>query len=504
MVGYMVAGAIIGEGGVGLVTQDRHELEYLARLGALLLLFSIGIEFSVQELVSLRRFLVIGGSLQMLLVAIPVVAVLMLFGMSRNSALLIGFAASLSSTVLVFKGLAEFGQVEASAGRRTIAILLFQDVALVPLILIVPLLTNTGTAPGWRELIVLLSKSGIFVCVTVIVRWIISRWAVELLSRMRSVELLTLFSLVLLGGACLGAHGLDLPPAIGALAAGVVISGSQISKQIDTIVLPFRESFAAVFFVTLGALLRPQVFFDEPLLLTFGLIGMLVVKMLAASLALRAVRVNWQTALGMGLGLAQLGEFSFLILLEGLRGDVISQVNYNRTLFIAIGTLIATPQLLATGLRWVQSADNESLGPSPAERLGIASALVVGLGPTGRQVATSLSTMGINVVVLDKSQVNVHEFALQGFHSVVGDARDKDVLERATASEMQSIIVCVPSDDVAIEIVREVRSINPTGRIVVRCRYVENVPAVHRAGANDIGCEETQSAIRLIELASRL
>ena len=196
-----------------------------------------------------------------------------------------GFS-GVDSTVLVFKALAEWGHTATPHGRRAIGILLFQDVALVPLMLLVPLLTKTGQPPSVTAYAVLAGKSLIFVAGVVLLRQLIRRWIVPMLARLRSVEIALLFALSLLGGACWAAFSLGLPPAIGALAAGIMLSGNRLSKQLDTIVLPFRETFAAVFFVTLGTLLNPLAFLQEPVLLTAGLAGMLMLKTAAATLAL--------------------------------------------------------------------------------------------------------------------------------------------------------------------------------------------------------------------------
>ncbi len=215
------------------------------------MLFSIGIEFSLEELVRSNRYILIGGSVQMVLVAVPLTLTCMAFGMTWNAAVLAGSAGALSSTILVFKALAEWGQTATPHGRRAVGILLFQDVALVPLMLLVPLLTKTGQPPSIATFAMLAGKSLIFVAGVVLLRQWIRRWGAPILAQMRSVELVVLFALSLLGGACWAAFRLGLPPAIGALAAGIMLSGNRLSKQVDTIVLPFRETFAAVFFVTL-------------------------------------------------------------------------------------------------------------------------------------------------------------------------------------------------------------------------------------------------------------
>lgn len=504
LVGYLVVGGLIGNGVLGLVTQENHELEYLARSGALLLLFSVGIEFSLEELVRLSRYFLIGGTVQMVLVAVPLTATCMAFGMTWNAAILAGSAGALSSTILVFKALAEWGQTATPHGRRAVGILLFQDVALVPLMLLVPLLTKTGQPPSIAAYAVLAGKSLIFVAGVVLLRQWTRRWGVPILARLRSVELVVLFALSLLGGACWAAFHLGLPPAIGALAAGIMLSGNRLSKQVDTIVLPFRETFAAVFFVTLGTLLNPLAFLQEPLLLIAGLAGILVLKTAAATLALRLTGLRWSASLGMGLGLAQLGEFSFLVLAEGVGQGVISSVDYNRMLFVALGTLILTPPLLKFGLRWTGMPDeHDEVEQASFRAQATQHAIVIGVGPIGRQVASRLELMGVDVCLLDLSPINLHAFAQQGFHTVAGDARDPQVLQRADAAHCDLAVVSVPDDDVANHVVRTLRGLNPTAAIVVRCRYQANTDLSKKAGASAVISEEAETSGALLRWCER-
>ena len=505
LVGYLIVGALIGEGAMGFVSQENHELEYLARGGALLLLFAVGIEFSLEELVRLSRYFLLGGTVQMVLVAVPLTATCVVFGMTWNAAILIGSAGALSSTVLVFKALAEWGQTAAPHGRRAIGILLFQDVALVPLMLLVPLLTKQGESPTAAAYVLLAGKSSIFVAAVVAARHLIGRWIVPALARLRSVELVVLFALCILGSVCWSAFQLGLPPAVGALAAGIMLSGNRLSKQVDTIVLPFRESFAAVFFVTLGTLLHPLLILEEPLLLTAGLAGILVLKSAAATAALKLVGLNWKAAMGMGLGLAQLGEFSFLLLALGVGQGVISSADYNRMLFIALGTLILTPPLLKFGLHWtggmpdeLDETESANFRDQPTQH-----AIVIGIGPIGRQVASRLEIMGVNVCLVDQSPINLHAFAQQGFHTVAGDARDPQVLHRAQAARCGLVVVSVPDDEVASQIVRALRGLNPSAAVVVRCRYQGNIGRTQRAGANAVISEEAEASGALLRWCER-
>ncbi len=503
LVGYLLAGAVVGQGGFGLVAEDAEEIEQLAHAGALLLLFAIGIEFSLEELVRLSRYFFVGGSVQMVLVATPVALACVLFGVSFRSALLIAAATALSSTVLVFRALAEWGETTSPQGRRAIGILLFQDVALVPLMLLVPLLAGRQPGPQVGAHLLLALNSILFVAAVLVLRRVFARWVVPMLSNLRSVELVILFGLTVLVGFCLAAAAAGLPPALGAFAAGLALSGNRLTPQVDALILPYRESFGVVFFVSLGTLLDPSVLMQEPLLLILALLGVLVVKAGGATIALRAAGLPWRAAAGMGLGLAQLGELSFVLLSAGLHQGAITELDYHRMLLVAMGTLILTPQLLKWGLGWTRrsppadyppEAQRGHLPPLPQE------AVVIGLGPMGRQAASHLETMGIDVCLIDSSPVNLHAYAQLGFRTVSGDASDPEVLDRADAAHARLAVVCVPDDRSALQIVKTLCRLNPACTIVVRCRYQSNASTLEKAGAHSVVSEEVEASVALLRL----
>lgn len=492
--GYFIVGIVIGKGGFDLVAQNHHELEFLAEAGAMLLLFSVGIEFSFGELVRLSRFFLVGGATQMTLVTIPLIFICLSFGMDKNAAILSALSASLSSTVLVFKALNEWGQSTTEHGRRGIGILLFQDVALVPLMLIIPLLAG-GVAPEMKEVFKLMGQAALFIAAVIVTRKIVGSWIIPLLYSMRSVELLVLFTLSLLLGTCIGSQALGLPPAIGALAAGLMLSGNRLSRQIDTIILPFRELFASIFFVSLGTLLMPGLFLQEPVLLSVGLVGMILLKTGAATVALRLTGLNWRSSAGMGVGLSQLGEFSFLLISTAMVTGAISAQDYNRMLFIALGSLMITPQLMKYGLKFIgclpseRKEDETSVTPA----LAIKKAIIVGTGPYGRQAASNLELMGQEVCIIDLSPVNLHDFSVQGFNTITGDARDPEVLERANVTNSDLALVCITKDEIAIEIIKAIREQNENINILLHCRYQTNVSEAKEAGANVVVTEESEA-----------
>ena len=256
LIGYLLVGTLLGEGLLGWVSGEGHQLEQFAEVGVFLLLFTIGLEFSLDDLGQLGRLLLVGGGLQMALVMAPAAVVLFWLGYSWQATAIISAAVSFSSTVLVFKVLSEWGQAEQPHGRRAIAVLLFQDVALIPLLLLVPLLTGSQAAVGVWQYVWLALVSILFVAAVVFLRRFLAHWIIPHFANYRSPELIILFTLVALGGVTLAAYSVGLPPAIGALAAGLIFNGNRWSKQIDALVLPFRETFSAFFFYRLGIDLR--------------------------------------------------------------------------------------------------------------------------------------------------------------------------------------------------------------------------------------------------------
>lgn len=250
LVGYLLMGVVLGDGVLGWVSDDNHEIEYLAEAGVFLLLFAIGLEFSPHELGRLGRHLLVGGSAQMLLVSGPMLLVLWAAGLAWQPATLLAAAFAFSSTVLVFKSLAEWGQTATPHGRRAISVLLFQDAALIPLLLVVPLLTGSEQAVGLMAYLKLGGASLAFAASVIGLRAVLTRWVIPNLANYRSPELVVLMTLVVLGGVTWLAHAIGLAPAVGAFAAGLAFSDTRWTQQIDALVLPFRETFAAVFFVS--------------------------------------------------------------------------------------------------------------------------------------------------------------------------------------------------------------------------------------------------------------
>jgi monovalent cation:H+ antiporter-2, CPA2 family len=507
LTGYLVIGALLSDGVLGWVSDDTDEVAHLAELGVFFLLFSIGLELSLEELRKMGRHLLIGGTAQMVLVALPVTMILLAREWSWNAALLVAAALAFSSTVLVFKSLGEMGQTSTPLGRRAVSILLFQDAALVPLLLGIPLLAGTGNGISPRDWLRLAGVSATFVVATIVLRQVMNRWLIPHITRYRSPDLVVLMTLTILGGVTLIADRIGLPPALGAFAAGLAFGGNRWSEQVDSLILPFREAFSAIFFVSLGLLIDVPGMLDNPLVVLVGGLLLMGIKTLAAALAFaatgRPLSKSWRPAVS----LAHVGEFAFVLLLAGGTAGIIPASDQRQLITIAGATLLIAPVLIRWGLK--RSGDEVAAPEHAPEHLLLPAdssrqCLVIGMGPVGRAVVSRLETMGYGVTAVDSNPLNLQAFAQHGFETVAGDATDESVLRSAEVTDVAVITICVPIDEVAREITERARRLNPTAQIIVRCRYALQISQIKAAGANLVLSEEARSTRDLVEAIERL
>ncbi len=498
VVGYLVGGCMLGPGGFGVVEQRHHEIEALGELGVFFLLFSIGLEITPGELLRLGRKLVVGGSVQMLSTAVPLGGLLLYMGLGPRAASLIALAVSFSSTVLVFQALAEQGRTSDSVGRRVIGILLFQDAALVPLLLAVPLLLGSSSGGLLWDVGSLLVRSIAFGGGIAALSYLVPRLLMPMVCRDRSTTSVVLFSLVVLGGVTRAAHVLGLPPVVGAFFAGLVLSGSRWTSQIEAVVLPFREAFAAIFFCSLGLLLPASILTDAPMRLAGLLAACLGIKTFAGALALWSTGVPVGLSLRLGAGLAHIGEFAFVLALSGLSAGLVTPEQYGFMIAIGLMTLVLAPPLLRSGMAAIGQGEDD--GADEAFHADdVEEAVVIGAGPVGQRVCSTLEMRGVDVCMVDISPVNLQQFAQLGFRTVAGDASRPQILEAAGVRSAGLTIVCVPDDEAAKGIVKGLRALNRECQVLVRCRYQGNCEPLRQLGADHVVSEEARIAQSLVD-----
>lgn len=496
------------------IRKDEFAFEATTEFGVLLLLFAIGIEFTFDKLAATARYMFVGGSLQMGLTILISIVANMLFGMSLTSSFVLGCVVALSSTALVYRSVQDVGQADTKRAQATVGLLIFQDLALVPLLLILPKILGAGAEEGngWfaNSWVDMAAKSGAFCAVVVLSKWANVKLIVPRLAALRSNELVILFAVFALLGMCCVAEALGLTPALGALAAGVALGENRLTRQIDALVTPFREAFSAIFFISLGMMTDFSYVWQHPALCAGALVGAVALKWAAAATALRVCGMDFRGALGFGLSISQVGELAFMILTLAYAQGALSDVAYQTMLFVSVASLALTPNMVKFGLTKlgmqpeapeIGRADAD-LDPDLAAAINSKGghAVVIGVGHIGGSLAEELTALGKSVCLIDMNPVNLQPFAQRGIATVQGDGSDPEILRQAGAGRAEIIAVTTPRDDVALNVVKSCQQANPTSVILARARYRLNVQPMKRSGAEFVFCEENKICDELLNL----
>ena len=513
--GFLVAGALIGPHGLNLIG-DIGTVQVLAEIGVVLLLFTIGIEFSLVQLASLRRLLFVGGPIQVG----SVLAVAWLgaagVGLSWQEGIFWGCLLSLSSTAIVLKALANKGDSDSIHGRTTIGILIFQDLAVVPMMLLTPILASRVEGSGAS---VLYTLGGSIIIVGLIIA--AARYAVpkllEHIVRSRSRELFLLTIIVLcLGIAWLTSLG-GLSLALGAFIAGLVISESEYSHQAMADVLPFRDSFNSLFFVSIGILMNWRVLIDHSVLVMGLLLAILLVKFVAGFVASLAMDNPPRSAFMVGVALAQVGEFSFLLAQQGQESGLLRGDPYQVFLSVSVLSMIVTPFLMQWSplvarrleavqrLRhWLPSKTEAHVLQTEGKQIRLKDhVIIVGYGLNGRNLARVLNETEIPHLALDLDGDTVRRESRHGVPIYYGDATNPNVLRHAKIEEAKVLVVAISDPFITRRTVQVAKGLNPKIRVVVRTRYLRELEELHDIGADDVVPEEFETSIEIFALVLR-
>src|SRR2546423_715915 len=493
--GFIVAGVLLGPNALGLIS-DVRQVENLAEVGVILLLFTIGLEFSLPRLREMGRQVVIGGGAQVLLTVGLGAALAGTLGLPWPVAVLLGFLVALSSTAIVLKGLADKGEIDTPHGRLATGVLIFQDLCVVPMMLVLPFLAGEsgGEAAG---LALALGKAGLVVVgVLVLARTVVPRVLSEIV-KTRSRELF-LIAVILVGAlTALGTAAAGASLALGAFLAGLVISESDYGHQALAELLPFRDVFISLFFVAVGMLVEFD-FIRAHAAVTLG--GVLVVlggKTVVASAGPAVLGYAGRVALLAGLAVSQVGEFSFVLAREGRGMGLLSETIYQTFLAVAVFTMLLTPFLLQGGpalidrLAQLVPLDRLLPGFRPAgitvgEQPLADHVIIAGYGLNGRNLSAALRSIAAPYLIVELNAQTVRQARSNGEPAFYGDATREEILH-ALGIERARMLVAAISDPAATRrMVRIARGINPGVHIIARTRYVVEIPELLRLGANDV------------------
>jgi monovalent cation:H+ antiporter-2, CPA2 family len=505
IIGLLLTGVIVGPYGLRLV-HDIEAVEQLAEVGVILLLFTIGIEFSLKALLSLRRIVGIAGTLQVgLSIALTYVAARLL-GRSGGEALLWGLLVALSSTAIVLKLLGERGETDSPQGRIAVGVLIFQDLSVVPMMFLLPVLAGTaaGSGPwlGW----IIAKALAVVVAVLISARVVIPPLLHQVV-RTRSHELFVLsIVLICFGTAWLTAlAGLSL--ALGAFVAGILISESDYGQQALADVLPLRDLFSSLFFVSVGMLLNVEFALQHVAVIAVIVVAIFLIKTFAGTVATLAMSYPLRIAVLTGLSLAQIGEFSFVLARAGFAADLIGEETYQEFVAAAVITMLATPFLIRVAPLLAHRAAQLPLAtwfpgrpqPEPGLR-GVPlkdHVVIVGFGLNGRNVARALAAADIPYLVFEMNPETVRTERAKGSPIVYGDASQEAVLRHGHIETARVVVVAISDAAATRRIVELARRLNPAVYIIARTRYSQEVGPLVTLGANEAIPEEFETSIEI-------
>jgi CPA2 family monovalent cation:H+ antiporter-2 len=505
LIGFFLTGILAGPHGLGLV-KAVHEVEVLAEIGVVLLLFTIGIEFSFNHLLRIKKSVLLGGSLQVLLTTGATFLAARMFGLGIGQSVFLGFLLSLSSTAIVLKLLQERAEVDSPHGRTTLGILIFQDIVIVPMMLLTPLLGGDGGILGPAVLLMLLKGAGVIAFV-----FLATKWAVPfLLFHIVGTKSRELFLFGVLG-ICLGVawltSSIGLSLSLGAFLAGLIISESEYNHQALGNVLPFKDIFSGFFFVSIGMLLDVRFLFNHFFGVVLLVAAIMALKTLLAALAAGTLGFPLRTTLLVGLGLCQVGEFSFVLAEMGGRFGLLAGDHYQMFLAVAVLTMAATPFLvplaprLADGFLKIPGLDRFQAGILPDKGIQPAPLndhlIIVGFGVNGRNLARAARGGQIPYLILEMNPETVREERAKGEPIFFGDAAQEPVLEMA-GLERARILVVVINDAAAVRRITETaRRLNPKIYLIIRTRFLQEVEALYALGADEVIPEEFETAVEI-------
>ncbi len=508
IVGFLVTGVVVGPSSLGLIS-DPETVEMLAEIGIVLLMFTIGMEFSLNQLFSIRKTVFAGGLLQVFLTLAVCAGWALAMGRPSNQAVFIGLMLAMSSTAIVLKLLAERAEVDTPHGRVALGVLIFQDILIVPAMLVVPLLSGSGLDAG-GPMHLLLAK----VLLAVPSVWLLAKYIVPLslkqVAATRNQELFML-SILVIGFAIAGlSEAIGLKLALGAFLAGLIISESEYSHQALGAILPFRDVFLSFFFISVGLLLDVGFLFDHlgTVLLIAG--GVLLLKTITGAAASAVLGHPLRTALLAGLALSQVGEFSLLLSKTGLEAGIIQADTYQLFLAVVILTMAAAPVAIGLGPRvvgrvatrinhWRGKTQTEA-EPETAENNHL---LIVGFGLNGRNLATAAKKCGISHAIIEMNPDTVHKMKKEGIPIHYGDASNEMVLAHAGVSAAKVAVIAINDAAATRRIVELLRRRNPKLHIIARTRFMAEVPALYGLGANEVIPEEFETSIEIFARVMR-
>lgn len=510
IIGFLLTGVIIGPYGLSLINAVE-EVEILSEVGVILLLFVIGMELSIKQLVSIKKTVFIGGFLQVGLTVGVAALVYNLLGNSWNESVFVGFLFSLSSTAIVLKTLQDRQEISAPHARNALAILIFQDIIVVPMMLVTPMIAGESSDVT-MDILMLLVKSAIVVVLTYIsARYVVPK-LMHAVAKTNSKELFLLVTITLCFAIAFLTEEIGLSVALGAFIAGLIISESEYSHQATSIILPFRELFTSFFFVSVGMLLDLSFFLSNVPIIMLLVLVVLILKSSIAAIAVAILKYPSKTAILTGLSLFQVGEFAFILSKIGIDYNLLTPQTNQYFLSVSIVSMMLTPFVIIfsekiadrfmgvskkLGLKKVITTNNnleEIVEPNIENHL-----VIIGYGINGSNLAKAATASNIPFIVIETNAEIVKRERAKGLPIIFGDATNDHILETVHLSKARAAVIAISENSETQKIIKNIRSISDSIYLVVRTRYVKETSELLALGADEVIPEEFETSIQIFE-----
>lgn len=510
IIGFLITGIIIGPYGLG-IQKGSQEVEVMAEIGVILLLFIIGLEFSLKSLAAIKRIVLIGGTIQVTGTISLTALFLYLFNFNIANAVFFGFLISLSSTAIVLKMLQGKGGMSSPHGRIIMAVLIFQDIIVVPMILFTPLLAGKSDNIS-NELLILAGKVIAIIIVFIIsARYIVPRLLFEV-AKTKSHELFILTIVVICVSTAWLTSQAGLSLALGAFMAGLIISESDYSHQATGNILPFREVFTSFFFVSIGMLLNLGFLFDNLWMILLLTAAVTLLKFLIASFSALVLGYPVRTVILTGLALFQVGEFAFILSQAGIKEGLMTPEAYQYFIAVSILTMAATPFIIIKGDA-IANIFTKKILPKIYPKFNIQDLIfddensitkelkdhivIIGYGINGRNVAKAAKYLDIPYIILEMNAETVKDEKAGGENIIFGDGISPHILDHINISSARVVVIAI-SDATAINtIIANIRTITHAVHIIVRTRYVNEIEQNLKMGADEVIPEEFETSIEI-------
>lgn len=497
IVGFLVAGMIIGPHGFQLISEIT-EIEVMAEVGVILLLFVIGLEVSLGQLMKMKKFLLLAGGLQLLGTIVFSGALFYSFGISITQSIFLAMLLSLSSTAIVLKLLSDKRELEAPHGRIALGILIFQDLAIVPMFIVLPILGSGGGMSISEIILQLFFAFGVVAVVLFASKYLMPR-IMETLVKMKMREAFTVGILLLLLGTAYLTHAVGLSFALGAFIAGLILSESDYSYQIVAEILPLKDAFNSLFFVSIGLLLNISFVFQFPYMLIGITAGVISIKAAVVIAIVKFMKYPLRTAVLAGLGLAQIGEFSFVLAQAGMDFQLIPDAFYNAFLASSIFTMILTPfffmlaPVIAKKFGEIEPVIKAEENKNKLKK----HVIIVGFGLNGKNLARVLKEASIQYIVVEMNPDTFQEQKRKGERIIYGDITREEILHQTQINDANIIVFAISDPASARRGLLQAKKMNPDIYAIVRTRFLSEIDELMAIGADEVIPEEFETSLQI-------